>query len=148
MLTLDDIKDARRRLGRTERVVKRAPKADDYLRYVKESVPLGEVEGYLRLMQNAGRLRYQRNNTGAIRDKTNRPVTFGEAGSPDFYVFLPGGKLLQLEVKRPVGGKLSPNQEAWRDAMMNLGHRYEVVTSGIEAQKFVESALKGFNDGR
>lgn len=105
-------------------------------------MPLSEVEGYLRLMQNIGKLRYQRNNTGAIRDKTNRPVTFGTPGSPDFYVWVRGGVHLQFEVKRPVGGKLSPEQLAWQADMERLGFAYHVVTSGIEAQRWVENALR------
>lgn len=120
--------------------MKRTFKPENYLRFVKESVPLSEVEGYLRLMENAGKLLYQRNNTGAIRDSRNRPVQFGKAGSPDFYVWLPGGKFLQIEVKRPVGGRLSPAQREWQEAMERFGFAYHVVTSGQEAQRILTSS--------
>lgn len=105
---------------------------------VRESVPLAQIDGYLRLMEGMGRLVYQRNNTGAVRDTRNRPVTFGKQGSPDFYVFLPNGRTLHVEVKRPVGGKQSASQRAWQAAVEVLGHTYLLVTDVAEVQRLVE----------
>lgn len=40
-----------------------------------------------------------RNNTGAIRDRTGRPVKFGTPGSPDILGVLPGGRTIGIECK-------------------------------------------------
>ena len=44
-----------------------------------------------------------RNNTGTLRDKTNRPVFFGKPGSADILGILPGGTFLAVECKAKKG---------------------------------------------
>jgi hypothetical protein len=61
-----------------------------------------------------------RNNTGAIKTPQGTFVRFGSPGSADFLGICPGGKFLSVEVKRP-GGRLSPAQSAWLDAVNHEG---------------------------
>lgn len=61
-----------------------------------------------------------RNNTGAIKTTRGTFVRFGFPGSADFLGICPGGKFLSVEVKRP-GGRLSPAQSAWLDAVNREG---------------------------
>ena len=49
-----------------------------------------------------------RNNSGALRDKTNRPVMFGKPGSADILGILPGGKFICVECK---AGKGKPTEK-------------------------------------
>jgi hypothetical protein len=44
-----------------------------------------------------------RNNSGALRDKQDRPVFFGKAGSADILGILPGGIFLAVECKADKG---------------------------------------------
>ncbi len=53
-------------------------------------------------------------------------------GFPDRTVILPGGVVLYIETKRPVGGRLSPHQEHWRDDLIGLGCRYALCSTKEE----------------
>lgn len=44
----------------------------------------------------------------------------GRRGFVDRLVLLPGGKVLFVELKRPVGGRLSPQQKAFHAELRNL----------------------------
>ncbi|MDR1399087.1 MAG: VRR-NUC domain-containing protein [Treponema sp.] len=61
-----------------------------------------------------------RNNTGAIKTPQGTFVRFGSPGSADFLGICPGGRFLSVEVKSP-GGRLSPAQRAWLDAVNREG---------------------------
>ena len=61
-----------------------------------------------------------RNNSGCLRDATNRPVRFGETGSADLVCCLRGGRYLAVEVKGPKG-RLRPSQAVWLDRVRSAG---------------------------
>jgi hypothetical protein len=44
----------------------------------------------------------------------------GRRGFVDRLVLLPGGKVLFVELKRPVGGRFSPQQKQFHDELRNL----------------------------
>jgi hypothetical protein len=68
-----------------------------------------------------------RNNTGATKTERGGFVRFGTPGSPDIIV-VDKGIFIGIEVKRP-GGKLSPHQKAFCDALLQAGGRYVVAQS-------------------
>lgn len=55
-------------------------------------------------------------------------------GFPDRLVFLPGGRVIAIELKRPKGGRLSPHQKMWIEKLRGLGVETAVVrdAAGIE----------------
>ena len=64
-------------------------------------------------------------------------------GSPDLVFMLPGGKVGWLEMKA-AKGRLQPEQEAFRDKALSLGHSWAVAKTIEEALAFLTSidALK------
>lgn len=64
----------------------------------------------------------------------------GDTGYPDRIFWLPGGKPLLIEFKKP-GGKLSAKQEYQIERLKKLGYLVEVCYSEAEAYKAVKSAL-------
>jgi hypothetical protein len=72
-----------------------------------------------------------RNNTGAIKTAGGGFVRFGSPGSADFLGICPGGRFLSVEVKRP-GGRLSPAQNAWLDAV-NIEGGVAICVDGVES---------------
>ena len=58
-------------------------------------------------------------------------------GTPDTIVFLGSGRFGWLEFKRAKGGKLSPEQEAFRDAALRRGENWAEPTSAEEAAQVV-----------
>jgi hypothetical protein len=61
-----------------------------------------------------------RNNTGALRDKKDRPVFFGKAGSSDIVSLLPGGRFIAVECKSPKG-RLSDLQIGFLNDIERMG---------------------------
>ena len=94
---------------------------------VKESQLQTSIEQVLRIYEKRKALIYIKNNSGAT--KVGDPfIRFGKAGSPDFLIFLSGGKTLHLEVK--VGkNRQTANQKAYEQQCQKLGHIYQVVKS-------------------
>ena len=62
-------------------------------------------------------------------------------GVPDLVVVLPAGRVLWLEIKAGKG-RLSPEQEGWRDALEARGHHWECCRSIDEINAVVRVALK------
>lgn len=58
-----------------------------------------------------------------------RKIQLAPAGTADLIGCLPGGRFLGVELKRPVGGRLSPAQKAWIDAVNRLGGLAFVASS-------------------
>lgn len=58
-------------------------------------------------------------------------------GFPDRVVILPGGVLVWVETKRPVGGKLDPAQNVAHVLLRRLGQRVEVVWSREDADRLL-----------
>jgi hypothetical protein len=64
-----------------------------------------------------------------MRYGTTRKVVFqGRTGAPDRWIFLPGGKLIIMELKQP-GKKPRPDQQAEINILIELGFSVHVVTS-------------------
>lgn len=64
-------------------------------------------------------------------------------GTPDIFICLPGGKIAWLEMKA-AKGSLSPEQKAFRDKVLALGHHHAVAKTIDDALAFLTSidALK------
>jgi hypothetical protein len=69
-----------------------------------------------------------RNNTGALRDKNNRPVYFGKVGSADILGILPGGRFLAVECKAG-RGKPSEKQLEFLENVKSMGGLALIVWS-------------------
>jgi hypothetical protein len=79
-------------------------------------------------------------NAGTIvigKGRAKRVVRGSPAGTPDILLVLPGGRLAGLEVKRPVGGRVSPKQSEWHAKAELHQVRVAVVRSVIEALEAV-----------
>jgi hypothetical protein len=64
-----------------------------------------------------------------LRYGTTRKVTYmGRTGASDRWCFLPGGKLIIMELKQP-GKKPRPDQQAEINTLQELGFSVHVVTS-------------------
>lgn len=64
-------------------------------------------------------------------------------GWPDRILIVPGGVLVWVETKRPVGGRLSAAQLLAHASLRRLGQRVEVVWSREDADRLVESLRAG-----
>ena len=60
----------------------------------------------------------------------------GWAGVPDRIVLLPGGRVIFVELKRPVGGVVSPRQKWWAKKLLDLGFRYDQIWSWDDLEIF------------
>ena len=58
-------------------------------------------------------------------------------GMPDRQVILPGGLLVWVETKRPVGGRTSPAQRVAHLMLRRLGQRVELVATKEEADRLL-----------
>lgn len=74
---------------------------------------------------------------GVINSKFN---TTSDTGYPDRIFWVPGGKPVLIEFKRP-GGKVSPKQKYQIDRLRKLGYRVEVCTNAKDAYKAVKEEL-------
>ncbi len=117
--------------------------------------PLTEAQTQRAILEYlaARRIWHTRQNSGAIRDITGRPVRFGRAGMADILAFpkLPKKDLTKagkgqtyyipstvwLEVKSPVG-KQSPAQKEFQAEVEAEGHVYLVVRSIDQVVEFFE----------
>jgi hypothetical protein len=79
-----------------------------------------------------------RNNTGALRDKTDRPVFFGKVGSSDIIGLLPGGRFIAVECKAP-GGRLSDHQIDFLNQIERMGGLAIIARSVEDVEKFLRS---------
>lgn len=78
-----------------------------------------EQADIVRLLRSLGAAVYV---SGTVRPRGDTPGTRQTPGIPDLEAFLPrrgtggnGYRLLKVEVKRSKGGRLSPDQQAYRD---------------------------------
>jgi hypothetical protein len=63
-------------------------------------------------------------------------------GVPDYLVLLPGSGVLWLELKRVKGGRVSPEQKEWVEALNKLPGQFAYVAYGFEdAKRLVEKHL-------
>lgn len=69
-------------------------------------------------------------------------VSPGCSGVPDRLVFLPGGKIILVELKAP-GKKLSPLQEKMRKFFIDLGFKYYVIDCYEKVDELVQEVQNG-----
>ena len=102
---------------------------------MKESQLQSAIEDMLKIYEKVKSLIYIKNNSGATKVGDSF-IRFGKAGSPDFLVFLKGGRTLHLECK--VGkNRQTANQKAYQQQCEKLGHIYQVVKSIKEVQELL-----------
>lgn len=65
--------------------------------------------------------RYLLDTVAALGGVTRKVIYQGRRGAPDRHCYLPGGELIIVECKRPVGGVLHPLQERELDTLNRLG---------------------------
>lgn len=98
------------------------------------------INSLLAYKENLGQLLFQRNNSfvGAItrRDGSSGFIKNGKRGSPDYYIFLPSGQTIHLEVKAEKG-KQSVEQLEWEMKCKKLGHKYCLVRSIDDVEKIL-----------
>jgi len=58
-------------------------------------------------------------------------------GIPDLLIYLPEGKVLNLELKKPSGGVQSEHQKEIESELKQLGHTYELVTSKEQVKQLL-----------
>ena len=95
----------------------------------KKDIRESEVEGHLRR---------------SVESRGGQCVKFlpdYKRGWPDRILLLPGGGMVWVETKRPVGGKPSAAQLMAHQSLRKLGFRVEVVWSLEEVDRLVESLL-------
>ena len=104
------------------------------LKDIPESAVIGEVKAIIALSG----IKLQRINTGCFVIGTGRNRRFiktADAGTCDFEGYDNHGRFVAIECKRPVGGKLSPAQEARINDINRKGGVAFVAHSGEEALK-------------
>jgi len=115
---------------------------------ITESDVIRVINDYLQIQRNQGKLMYIRNNSGAIPivDGKNkrRYIRFGDKGSPDFLVWIPGKhiqinytdndciattkylKTIAIEAKSDIGTQ-SVDQIKWQADFEKIGGEYYIV---------------------
>lgn len=98
------------------------------------------INQFLAYQENLGKLLFQRNNSfvGCItrRNGSQGFIKNGKRGSPDYYVFLPNGRTIHLEIKNETG-RQSVEQLEWEMKCKKLGHEYFVARSLEEVEKII-----------
>lgn len=65
-----------------------------------------------------------------------------QTGAPDRLIMLPGGKMFLVELKRPIGGRLSPLQEVWHKKARMVGITVVVLSSVEEVDLFMKDVTE------
>jgi len=123
-------------MNRTVRTKAQAAQIE-LLKTVKESAVIKEVQAVI----EATGLEVQRVNTGAFVTGTGnnrRFVRSAKKGTLDFEGYDNHGRFLAIECKRPIGGRLSSEQEARITDINRKGGIAFSVTSGVEALNLLE----------
>ena len=105
---------------------------------LKKDIPESAVIGEVKAIIKATGIKLQRINTGCFVIGTGRNRRFiktADAGTCDFEGYDNTGRFVAIECKRPVGGKLSPAQEARINDINRKGGVAFVAHSGEEALK-------------
>ena len=101
---------------------------NELLKTIPESQVIDEVK---QIIRQAG-IKLQRINTGCFKTG-DRFIKTAEAGTLDFEGYDKHGRFCAIECKRPVGGRLSPEQEARIKDINIKGGVAFVAHSGAEA---------------
>ena len=102
--------------------------SDELLKSISEAQVIAEVK---KIIQGTG-LKLQRINTGCFKTG-ERFIKTAEAGTLDFEGYDNHGRFCAIKYKRPVGGRLSPEQEARIKDINVQGGVAFVAHSGAEA---------------
>ena len=98
-----------------------------------------EVEvqaGGLGFLARRGGCFFWRNNSGVFSPRPGSFVRAGIKGAADILcVLAPAGRLAGIECKREVGGRVSPAQKAWGEALEAVGGLYVVARSVDDVAK-------------
>lgn len=107
---------------------------------MNESGIITAICNYLQLLENQNKILFFRNNSGATQTASGGFIRFGKRGSPDIFVFIKGGKIIQLEVKCGKN-KQTVSQLEWELKMKQLGHIYKIVRSIDEVEEIIKNYL-------
>lgn len=108
---------------------------------ILKTIPEREVVDEVKKIIKATGLKVQRINTGCFQlgaGKNRRYIKTAEAGTCDFEGYDMHGRFLAIECKRPVGGRLSPAQEARINDINRKGGVAFVAHSGEEALELLK----------
>ncbi len=109
----------------------------DILKTVKESAVIKEVQAVI----DATGLQVQRLNTGAFvtgAGNNRRFIRSAKKGTLDFEGYDNRGRFLAIECKRPVGGRVLPEQAARIEDINKKGGIAFTARSGAEALNLLE----------
>ena len=82
---------------------------------------------------------FERRTVGLFREE-GRAIGVGVRGRGDYWAVLRDGRHIEIEAKRRDGkGRLSPNQDAFKEQCAVRGIPYAVVTSGADLRRFLAS---------
>lgn len=101
------------------------------VKWLRHVLPRGSLVNSVSNERGAlGQTEAQRMHFGMARRQTGTV-----AGWPDLQIFLPGGRALFLEMKRPKGGEIAIRQSEIHQQLRALGYYVGVATS-IETARF------------
>lgn len=107
---------------------------------MKESQIQAGIVHYLSILENLGKLSFQRINTVGVYDKEKelyRKLPQGvKAGFPDILVLM-NERCIGLEVKT-AKGKQSPLQKEWEKRFKSQGFEYYIVRNNDDVIKIIE----------
>lgn len=66
----------------------------------------------------------------------------GWSGVPDRLGLLPGGRIVFVELKRPIGGRLSKLQKWWHKKLIDLGFQVWVIWDQEDLDSFERAVLQ------
>lgn len=111
---------------------------------MKESQIQKGIIYYLSLLENLGKLSFQRINTVGVYDKEKelyRKLPVGvKAGFPDILVLMEG-RCIGLEVKT-AKGRQSEQQKQWEKRFNTQGFEYYIVRNNDDVIKIIEGGSK------
>lgn len=83
--------------------------------------------------------KYLRDEVKKIGGLAYKFVSPGNSGVPDRIIFLPGGRLYLVELKRPGRTKLDSLQRAQQIRLENRGFECKVINSKAAVDEFIRS---------
>ena len=104
-----------------------------------------ELQSAIRIAVSARGALVRRHNVGAAKDRTGRLIRFGNAGEADLAIIY-RGRAIEVEVKRPGGGRQSKAQIAFGKAVERAGGVYIVarsVNAVLEALDRIDAEIDG-----
>jgi len=105
---------------------------------MKESGIVNAIYHFLQYQENLGKLVFIRNNSGAFINPKGNFFRMGRPGSPDFLLFMNGGRCLHIEVKNE-RGKQNVAQLEYEIKVKQLGHQYYIVRSVDDVECLLNS---------